>query len=245
MSPGSVAGVRAGRVEMVAAGWRMNEPPGVVTVIACPAIPCGTVTSTTCCDSPSANRSWIEPGARVAGWPPMETVSSPAASPVPSMRTWPPAVTDPPTDRKVGTTWSSNDPVAPTTCSMPVTACAGTTSVSVVPSAEALPVRVNTPAEPAWSSAGNCTRVEPLKPRPTSVIVWPTTAEAAESPAGVPAVATAVSASNSTNGGGAAAGIVSCAQPPAVVTRMVDSTAVGITMPERVSLRAPLTVGSP
>ena len=97
-------------MEIVAAGWRMNEPPGVVTVIACPAIPCGTVTSTACCDSPSANRSWIEPAASVAILPPMDTVSSPAASPVPSSRMELPAVIDPPTDRKVGTICSSNDP---------------------------------------------------------------------------------------------------------------------------------------
>ena len=82
--------------------------------------------------------------------------------------------------------------------------------VSVVPSAEALPVRPSTPATPAWSSAGNWTTVELLKPRPTRVIVWPTTAEATDELAGVPVVAVALRASNSTNGGEAGAGTAIC-----------------------------------
>ena len=119
--------------------------------------------------------------------------------------------TVPPTARRVGVTCKSMLMPLPSTLTAPLRASAGTTTVSVVPPAPTVPVRVRMPATPASSTPWNCTSVLLVKPWPCSTMAWPVLAEGRLALAGTPALAAATMAVNSDSGCAGVLGPAICA----------------------------------
>ena len=202
VSPTSPAGVRpASATSAVAPARSVLLPPAVDTVITPAPTPAGTVSVSSCWSAlvplPSMTVRMLNvPTAR----PSMAMAMSLPLSPVPSSTSVLPATTLPPTALSVGTTCSCKLVPLPSTLTLPVRARAGTTTLSVVPPAPAVPVRVSVPSVPLSSTPWNCTSVLLLKPWPCSTMVWPVVALATPALAGVPPSALATMAVNTLTG---------------------------------------------
>ena len=212
VSPTSAAGVRSPSAVITTLLARsVLAPPAVETTISPALTPLG-ITSVSSCWSVLAPplpsmmvRTLKLPTAR----PSTVIARSLAVKPVPSSTMVLPTTTAPPNARSVGTICRFRLVPLPSTVTMPVRASAGTTTLSVVPPAPTVPVRVSVPKVPLSSSPWNCTSVLLVKPWPWSTMLWPVTALGASALAGLPALAFATMAVKT---------LVGCAPKPALAS---------------------------
>ena len=220
VSPTSLAGTSLASVLKLTPVRSVLVPPAVLTLISPALTALGTVRRTSCWVSGDVEEALSKivrtsklPTPRPSIW----ICSSGPTRPEPSSSMVLPVLIAPPTLRSVGTTCNSKLVVAPSTCTRPLRARAGTSSVKVRPSPLGLPVRVSVPAVPLSSTPANCTRVWEVKPWPCSTMAWPVLAAGLEGSAATPACAEAWMPVNCTSGCGANAGPASVALPPSVL----------------------------
>ena len=244
VSPTSVAGLSAAWLVTPTVVRSTLAPPAVLTVITPVAMPAGTTTVTSCWSgllpSPSTRVRTVKlPTVR----PSMLMTRSSRVSPVPCSTMVLPVATAPPTAFSVGTTCRLKPALLPSTTTCPVLASAGTTTLSVVPPAPALPVRVSVPSLPVSSMPRNCTSVLLLKPCPLSTMVWPVVADGCAPSCAAPSVVLAVMPVYTAMGCTPKSTLASSSNPPSVATRIGPSRLRGATMPSRLLLAPSMSIG--